>query len=142
MLGNLSVSGHGSSHASGGRCVVPLTDSRCFSVLSLRLDVYYFQLVICLLACETTIQESKGISSPLGHFLLTFFADYLCSSCGHFGWSKHQLMALVSLETGQLWLVPETCLWVKVRGTGTWPGFQLGCTLQSKFWRHDDGEVL
>lgn len=47
------------------------------------------------LACETTIQESKSISTPLGHCLLTFFADYLWSSCDHFfGWSKHQLMAV------------------------------------------------
>lgn len=69
--------------------------TEAFPVLSLILNVCYFQLVICPLACETTIQESKNISAPLGHFLLTFFADYLWSSGDHFfaGWT-HRLRAL------------------------------------------------
>lgn len=44
MLGNLSVSDTGSSHARGGRCVVQLIDARHFSGLSLILDCAIFSL--------------------------------------------------------------------------------------------------
>lgn len=113
------------------------------AIMNAWCDMCYFQLVICPWLAKLPSKSTKAFLLPWAtaswHSLLITSEAAVITSLDD---QSISWWLFVSLEAGQLWLVPAACLWGKLRDIGPWPGSQVGCALQSRFGRHDDLEVL
>lgn len=129
MLGNLSVSGIGSSQARVADMWSSLQTNAFPSTITNTQCVLFpaRHLFPGLRNYHTRAQKHFCSLGPFPPDILWWLPlkqwGSLLRLVNIFSWWH-----FVSPETGQPWLVLATCLCVKFRDTGSWPGSQLGCT--------------